>query len=78
MDRIEKASFAIKNINEFRSGAITEAQLTTKICDYFDFIKDKELTPSDIKFLKYISNVVGIPHYYDLLMKVYQIFLMKL
>lgn len=72
MDRIEKASYAIKNINEFRSGEITEAQLTTKICDYFDFIKDKELTPSDMKFLKYISNIVGIPHYYDLLMKVFQ------
>lgn len=72
MDRIEKASYAIKNINEFRSGAITEAQLMTKICDYFDFIKERELTPSDMKFLKYISNIVGIPHYYDLLMKVFQ------
>lgn len=72
MDRIEKASYAIKNINEFRNGAITEAQLTTKICDYFDLIKDRELTPSDMKFLKYISNIVGIPHYYDLLIKVFQ------
>jgi cellobiose-specific phosphotransferase system component IIB len=72
MDRIEKASNAIKNINEFRNGIISEAKLTTKICDYFDFIKERELTPSDLKFLKYISNIVGIPHYYDLLMKVFQ------
>lgn len=72
MDRIEKASHAIININDFRNGTITEAQLTTKICDYFDFIKDGELTPSDMKFLKYISNIVGIPHYYDLLIEKFQ------
>ena len=60
MDRIEKASNTIKYINEFRSGAITEARLTTEICDYFDFIKDSELTPSDMKFLKYISNILSI------------------
>lgn len=72
MDRIEKASYAIKNINEFRNKTITEAQLTTKICDYFDLIKDSELTPSDMKFLKYISNIVGIPHYYDLLIQKFQ------
>lgn len=72
MDRIEKTSNAIKYINEFRNGNITEAKLTTEICDYFDFIKEKELTSSDLKFLKYISNIVGIPHYYDLLIKDFQ------
>ncbi|WP_419678496.1 helicase-related protein [Aliarcobacter lanthieri] len=72
MYRIEKTSNAIKYINQFRSGEITEAQLTTEICDYFDFIKDGELTPSDMKFLKYISNIVGIPHYYDLLIEKFQ------
>lgn len=72
MDRIEKASNTIKDINEFRNGTISEAKLTTKICDYFDFIKERELTPSDMKFLKYISNIVGIPHYYDLLLEKFQ------
>ena len=72
MYRIEKTSNAIKYINQFKSGEITEAQLTTEICDYFDFIKDSELTPSDMKFLKYISNIVGIPHYYDLLIEKFQ------
>lgn len=72
MYNIEETSFIIKYINEFRNGAITEAQLTTKICDYFDLIKDTELTPSDMKFLKYISNIVGIPHYYDLLIQKFQ------
>lgn len=72
MDRIEKTSNAIKYINEFRNGNITEAKLTTEICDYFDFIKNRELTPSDMKFLKYISSIVGIPHYYDLLFKNFQ------
>ena len=72
MVRIEKTSYAIKHINEFRNGNITEAKLTTEICDYFDFIKEKKLTSSDLKFLKYISNIVGIPHYYDLLIKDFQ------
>lgn len=72
MDRIEKTSNAIKYINEFRNGNITEPKLTTEICDYFDFIKERELTSSDLKFLKYISNIVGIPHYYDLLIKEFQ------
>lgn len=72
MYNIEETSHIIKHINEFRNRAITEAQLTTKICDYFDLIKDIELTPSDMKFLKYISNIVGIPHYYDLLIQKFQ------
>lgn len=72
MDRIEKTSNAIKYINEFRNGNITEAKLTTEICDYFDFIKQRELTSSDFKFLKYISNIVGLPHYYDLLIQNFQ------
>ncbi len=72
MYNIEETSYIIKHINEFRNRAITEAQLTTKICDYFDLIKDIELTPSDMKFLKYISNIVGIPHYYDLLIQKFQ------
>lgn len=72
MDRIEKTSNAIKDINEFRNGKISEAQLTTNICEYFDFIKERDLTPSDLKFLKYVSNIVGIPHYYDLLIKTFQ------
>lgn len=72
MYNIEETSNAIKNINEFRNGKILEPELTSRICAYFDSIKDSELTPSDMKFLKYISNIVGIPHYYDLLIQKFQ------
>lgn len=72
MDRIEKASNAIKYINEYRKGALSEAQLTSNICDYFNFIKERDLTSADLMFLKYISNIIGIPHYYDLLIQVFQ------
>lgn len=72
MYRIEKASNIIKSINDFRIEKISEPKLTSEICNYFDYIKDTELNPSDMKFLKYISNIVGIPHYYDLLIQKFQ------
>lgn len=72
MDRIEKASNIINEINQFRNKEILEFQLTEKICNYFDSVKDNELSPSDMKFLKYISNIIGIPHYYDLLLQKFQ------
>lgn len=67
MDRVQEASNVITKINKFKNNEITEASLITSICNYFDLIKSQNLTPSDMKFLKYISNTIGIPHYYDLL-----------
>ena len=67
MDRIQEASDVIVKINEYRRGTIKDYELIGIICAYFDKIKKDHITPSDQKFLKYISNVIGIPHYYDLL-----------
>ncbi len=72
MDRIQEASNVINKINQFKNNEISEANLTGIICNYFDLIKEENLSPSDFKFLKYISNTIGIPHYYDLLIDKFQ------
>jgi len=67
MDRIKEASIVVKALNKYFREEIPNYEFITIVCGYFDKIKDIELTPSDLKFLKYISNIAGIPHYYDLL-----------
>ncbi|ELA7318515.1 DEAD/DEAH box helicase family protein [Vibrio parahaemolyticus] len=67
MDRFEEASFIIKSVNEYQLGGIDEPNFIKAVCSYFDRIKKQDLTNSDLKFLKYISNMCGIPHYYDLM-----------
>lgn len=68
MDRIREASNLVKELNAFKRGEIDDYVFIKIVCSYFDKIKDlKYLSPSDLKFLKFISNIVGIPHYYDLL-----------
>ncbi|MBN1215183.1 MAG: DEAD/DEAH box helicase family protein, partial [Candidatus Lokiarchaeota archaeon] len=65
----QHARNVIGNINKFRNGFLEEPVLIESICSYFDKIKSKELSLNDLRFLKYISNTIGIPHYYDLLSK---------
>lgn len=67
MDRIEETTNVIKQLNKFNSNQITNDSLVKSVCDYFDLIKSDNLNQSDLKFLKYLSNAAGIPHYYDLL-----------
>lgn len=67
MDRIEEGAIIIKQINKYRKGDIDNAELIEYVYKYFDRLKNEYLSISDLKFLKYISNVVGIPHYFDML-----------
>ena len=67
MDRIKETTNVIKQINRFKAKEISDDILIKSVCDYFNEIKNDSLTQSDLKFLKYISNVTGIPHYFDLL-----------
>lgn len=67
MDRFEEASSIIKSVNDYQLGTMDEPLFIKNICGYFDRIKKQDLTNSDLKFLKYISNMCGIPHYYDLM-----------
>ena len=47
-------------------------ELIKQVCSFFDLVKNDELSQADLKFLKYISNIVGIPHYFDLLASGFQ------
>lgn len=68
MDRVNEASNLVKQLNAYRKKEIEDYDFIKVVCSYFDKVKDLDfLSPSDLKFLKYISNVSGIPHYYDLL-----------
>ncbi|MGM0641860.1 MAG: helicase-related protein [Thermotogota bacterium] len=67
MDQIQKTSYVIKQLNNLFDDQIKDYEFIPVVCAYFDAIKQEELTPSNLKFLKYISNIAGIPHYYDLL-----------
>ncbi|MEL1248579.1 helicase-related protein [Flavobacterium helocola] len=67
MDRIEETTNVLRQINKFNSKEISDDILIKCVCDYFNEIKNDSLNQSDLKFLKYISNVAGIPHYFDIL-----------
>jgi late competence protein required for DNA uptake (superfamily II DNA/RNA helicase) len=67
MDRIEETTNVLRQINKFSSKEISDDILIKSVCDYFNEIKNDTLSQSDLKFLKYISNVAGIPHYFDIL-----------
>ncbi|MCF8255244.1 MAG: DEAD/DEAH box helicase family protein [Bacteroidia bacterium] len=69
MDKIEEAASVIVSLNNYRDGQIKDYDLIKSVCSYFDKIKSEEISEPDKKFLKFISNVVGIPHFYDLLGK---------
>ena len=67
MDRVEETTNVLRQINKFNSKEISDDILIKSVCDYFNEIKSDTLNQSDLKFLKYISNVAGIPHYFDIL-----------
>ncbi len=69
MDRIEEATNLIKALNAYRNDKLQSHELIKVVCDYFDKIKQEDLFEADLNFLKYISGVIGIPHFYDLLEK---------
>lgn len=70
MDRIKEAASVIIDINKYRAGGeFKDYNLIKSVCSYFDKIKDEEIHDADLRFLKYISNTVGIPHFFDLLKK---------
>jgi hypothetical protein len=69
MDRIKEAASVIIDINRYRDQQINDYDLIKTVCNYFDKIKEVEISDADLRFLKYISNSVGIPHFFDLLEK---------
>lgn len=69
MDRIKEGANAIAQLNKYRRGKISDSELIATVLSCFDKIKQEKLSIQDLKFLKYISNIVGVPHYFDMLSK---------
>ena len=69
MDKIEAAANIIIAINRYRDHEIKDHELIPVICSYYDQIKTDALSDSDKQFLYYIANEIGIPQYFDTLIK---------
>ncbi len=67
MDRYERTLNVVTALNSFNNGELEDYDLLGSVCEYFDFIKNEELDDADKRFLIYLSNKAGIPHYYDIL-----------
>lgn len=67
MDRIKETADVITDINKYKNNLIKDYTLIKTVCGYFDSIKNEELSSADYNFLKYISNISGIPHFFDML-----------
>lgn len=67
MHRREKTSTIIKQINLYQNNTISIDQILPYLCDYYDFILSQDCTNADKIFLRRLSNIVGIPQYYQLL-----------
>ncbi|WP_407556242.1 DEAD/DEAH box helicase [Winogradskyella sp. 4-2091] len=67
MDRYERTLNVVKALNSFNKGELEDYNLLSSVCEYFDFIKNEDLDDADKRFLLYLSNKAGIPHYYDIL-----------
>ena len=65
MDKRQRTIDIVIACNDFKNGKIDDATLINKVCNYYDFVKQEELSQEDLQFLKKISNASGIPHYFD-------------
>ena len=69
MDRQQRTLNVVTTLNSFQEGITAKHLLLNEVCEYFDFIKDKDIDDADRRFLLYLSSKVGVPHYYDILYK---------
>lgn len=69
MDKTKETCDVIISLNKYNNKEIKDYEFITKVCNYFDNIKNEKLSQADLKFMKYLSNMSGIPQYYDLLEK---------
>lgn len=67
MDRYQASANVVKHYNQFQSKEIKDYDFLKSVCDYFDKIKSENLRQHDLKFLRHLANMAGVPHYYDLL-----------
>ena len=69
MDKIDATANVIIAINKYRNNEIQDYELIPIICSYYDLVKDDSLSESDRQFLYFIANEIGIPQYFDTLLK---------
>lgn len=67
MDRIKETSDIIIALNKYKRRELVDFEFVKIVCSYFDIIKEENLTQNDYKFLRYIANSSGIPHFYNIL-----------
>lgn len=69
MDRLKEAADLIVKVNKYKKGELKDYEIIKNVCDFFDLVKNENLTSADKQFLFNIANSVGIPHYFDTLNK---------
>ncbi|WP_136667856.1 helicase-related protein [Flavobacterium sp. H122] len=69
MDRVERTVDIAKAVNAYNLATISDFELVNKICSYFDYVKNFDLSQADKSFMLYLANKAGIPHYFDMLAK---------
>jgi hypothetical protein len=69
MDRIKETADLIIKVNKFRQNELADYELVTAVCTYFDHFKDEKINQPDLRFLRFVAGVAGIPHFYDVLAK---------
>ena len=67
MDRYQSSANVVKLYNQLQSEKIKDYDFLKGVCNYFDKIKSENLQQHDLKFLRHLANMAGVPHYYDLL-----------
>lgn len=70
MDKQSAAIAAIKYINLSENDKEYRPLMIKAVCSYFDLMKDVTLSDADRRFLRYLANKSGIPHYYDPMLKI--------
>lgn len=66
MDRLTRTADIIKAYYSYKETA-DSATFVKKVCNFFDSIKNEDLTDADLNLLLFLANEAGIPQYYDLL-----------
>ncbi|WP_439556688.1 helicase-related protein [Dyadobacter sp.] len=69
MDRIQETATVVIGLHKYQKDLIKDYELIRLVCDYFDSIKKEYISRSDLRFLRYLANTIGIPHFYELLEK---------
>ena len=66
MDRFKRTANLIKSFYQYKR-TLDSAAFVKEVCNYYDLVKNKTLSESDMNFLLFLANEAGIPQYFDLL-----------